>query len=189
MPTVTDLCNNALGQIGQSAITAIDDGTPVANICLRFFETVLKARLRSHRWNFATARAELAIVAPAPPFGYTYNHALPSDFIAMQEFNGEEDPVNFPYKIEGRLLLSNDATVQIVYTRYEDDPNIWDPLFFEGFELMMASRLAAAITHNMQLSGEKFIEGRDILSRGETIDGQEGSLVPWECTTLTTDVR
>jgi hypothetical protein len=54
--TSVDICNLALGHLGEATIADIDDDNTRARACLKHYDTALEATLRSHRWNFAQAR-------------------------------------------------------------------------------------------------------------------------------------
>jgi hypothetical protein len=55
--TAVSICNMALGLLGaDGTITALTDNTQNARICNLFYEPARQTLLRSHPWNFATAR-------------------------------------------------------------------------------------------------------------------------------------
>ena len=60
MPSVVDICNEAMDLLGAATITALTENSKEARLCNRRFSTVRDATLRSHSWNCAIARADLA---------------------------------------------------------------------------------------------------------------------------------
>ena len=60
MPSVVDICNEAMDLLGAATITALTENSKEARLCNRRFSTVRDATLRSHTWNCAIARADLA---------------------------------------------------------------------------------------------------------------------------------
>ncbi len=183
MASETDLLNDALGQIGASPITAIDDGSLNANYCKRFYPALLDSLIRAHHWNWALKRIELAQDATAPLFGYAYSYTLPSDCLKVVEFNGANTstttlPLNIFFKIEGRALLTNDGTVKIGYLSRVTDPNIWDGLFYQAIAAWLASKLASAITKDTRKGMELLAEAQSIFSEATSVDGQEGTVQP-----------
>lgn len=77
-----DICNTALGHLGDDATVASispPDGSVQAGQCARFYPLVRDALLSLHDWNFSTARAVLAVSPIAPPIGWAYAYALPSN--------------------------------------------------------------------------------------------------------------
>lgn len=62
MPTTSvEICNLALGHLGEAPIAAINDDNTRARACLKHYDTALEATLRSHRWNFAQSRKTIAL--------------------------------------------------------------------------------------------------------------------------------
>ncbi len=181
MASETDLLNDALGQIGVSPITAIDDGSINANYCKRFYPALRDALTRSHHWNWALKRIELAQDAIAPLFGYAYSYTLPSDCLKVVEFNGANTdtttlPLNIFFKIEGRNLLTNDGTVKIGYLSRVTDPNVWDGLFYQAMGTWLASKLASAITKDTSKSIDLLGEAQSLFAEATAVDGQEGTV-------------
>ena len=183
MPNETSFLNDALAQIGQPRITAIDDGSVSANHCQTLWPPLRQAMLRSHHWNFAEARIELAQNVTAPTFEWAYAYDLPADLLKVKEVNGGEPvpystdtwwPVSTGYKIEGRQLLSNDGIVKIVYVKDVENPDLWDALFYQAAAAWLASKLAMAIAKNAQMSQALLQQAHAVLlPLAMTVDGQE----------------
>jgi|SRR3989304_7130698 len=188
MPSETDLLNDSLSQIGANRITGIDDGSVNANHCLTLYPSLRKALLRSHHWNFAEHRAELAQNVTPPLFEFSFSYTLPSDSLKVKEYNGSSlDTTNLTlfdvlerFKIEGRNLFTNDGEVKIVYIQDITDPNVWDPLFYQVLASWLASKLAMAITKNVEMSRSLLEDAVNILLPfAVAVDGQEGTITPF----------
>lgn len=89
MTTEVDICNMALGLIGQEtdvqAITPAPDGSADAENCARFYPIARRHVLGRHLWGFATKRVTLAAATPGvqdiQPAGWAYVYAKPSNCI------------------------------------------------------------------------------------------------------------
>lgn len=181
--------NDALGQIGAARITAIDDGSTNANWCETFYPSLRRALLRSHHWNFAECRVELAQDAAVPAFEFAFAYTLPPKLLKVKEYNGENLDTTktgeFPppisrYKIEGRRLFTNDGTVKIVYIEDVTDPVIWDALFYQVLTTQLASKLAAAILKDHNKAKELMsVAVTILLPLALAVDGQEGTVKPF----------
>ena len=68
MPSVVDICNEAMDLLGAATITSLTENSKEARLCNRRFDTVRDTVLRSHNWNCAITRATLAQDAVAPSF-------------------------------------------------------------------------------------------------------------------------
>jgi len=187
MPSETDILNAALSKIGARRITAMDDDSTEANHCQVFYPLLRRSLLRSHHWNFAETRTELAQDATAPAFEFAFSYTLPPDLLKLKEYNGVNlDTSNLSlfesvdpsrYKVEGRKLYTNDGTVKIVYVKDETDPNVWDALFAQTLIAWLASDLAMAISKDSRLSQRMLEEAINLLlPMAAAVDGQEGSV-------------
>lgn len=82
MASVTDICNLALSNLGDSA-TVVSISPPSGSIqavhCARFYPIALNAMLEMHPWDFAMRRVSLALLAETPPSPWQYVYALPTD--------------------------------------------------------------------------------------------------------------
>lgn len=178
MPSVTDLLNDSLGQIGANTITAIDDGSHEANVCSALYPALLDSILRGHTWNFALTRVQLAQDAVAPVFGYTYAYSLPTDCLRIVEYNGALTAYGpRRYKIEGRKLLTNDTSAYIRYIARVTDPNVWDAMFYQCVACWLASKLADAIPHDTK-KAESLLQRAEqvLLPNAMAVDSQEEPL-------------
>jgi hypothetical protein len=165
----TDICNVALGMIGQNFITALDDGTHTANQCKLFFEPARDACLRDHLWNFAQKRAILAqTTAPAAQWSYAYQ--LPADCLRMIALNAE---AGLEWAVEGRTVVADAPSATILYVAKVDDVNLWDALFIDAFTVLLASKLALAVAHDAAYSTELLKLYNLRLADAKAVDGQE----------------
>lgn len=85
MPSVVDICNQALSHLGDGAtVASIDppEGSAQAEHCARFYPMALAALLEMHPWAFATRRVTLAQV-DNPSSTWAYAYAQPSDAVNL----------------------------------------------------------------------------------------------------------
>ncbi len=168
----TDICNMALGLIGQNFITALDDGTHTANQCSAFFAPARDACLRDHLWNFALKRAGLAqTTAPAAQWAYAYR--LPADCLRVVALNGD---AQLRWAVEGRTLVTDEPSAAILYIARAEDTNLWDALFIDAFTLLLASKLALAVAHDAGYSSELLKLYNLRYADAKAVDGQEQGL-------------
>lgn len=83
MASSVDICNLALGHLGDSAtVASIDppEGSAQAQHCARFYPIAVNSLLEMASWSFATKRAYLAEVENAWPM-WVYAYAAPSDMV------------------------------------------------------------------------------------------------------------
>lgn len=167
-PTADDVAlaivNRALSRIGEPTITSLADGSRAATVASLHYEPTVREMLRSVRWTFATARVALEEPDedPASTAGFLYAFVLPDGLILPIEIETElEDPT--PFRIEGRLLFTNEEDPILVYIERADEL-IWDDLFASVVELRLASKIAFELSGKADLSAALFREASMILS-------------------------
>jgi hypothetical protein len=149
--TPTDIVNQALGLLGESAISGYDENLPVARAARAHYETTRDSLLRRHRWNFARKRAELSQLSEAPAFGFAHKYALPSDCLRVLQLNGLSAlECEADFEIEGLELLTDADTAKIVYVARIADPSKWDSLFVEAFIYKLGAALAIQVADSLQ---------------------------------------
>lgn len=178
--STVEICNNALIKIGANTITALSDDTKAARLCNKMYGIVRNDLLRSHIWNFALGRSQLAQLSNNPPFGYSYQYQLPSDCLRVIKLHDS----NAEYRIEGRKLLTDANTVKLIYIKEITDTAQFDSTFDNVLALKLASELAYAMTQNGGLAGALKKEYELHLRRAKMIDAQEDSMYIIETDTL-----
>ena len=113
MASVVDICNSALNQIGASNIIALTEDSKAARLCNQRYEFVRDATFRAHPWNSLTTRVALAPDTAIPVFEFTQQFTLPTDPFCLRVL-GLSD-ANILYRVEGRKLLCNESTIQMLY--------------------------------------------------------------------------
>ena len=154
MPSVVDICNEAMDLLGAATITALTENSKEARLCNRRFVTVRDSVLRTHTWNVAVTRATLAQDTDPPAFGFTYQYSLPTDpyclrVLSFWNSNVNNDVAaydsNVMFKIEGRKVLSNEGTCSIIYISRVTDTELYDALLSSTIAHKLASETAYAI--------------------------------------------
>jgi hypothetical protein len=138
------IINMALSKVGDYTISSLTEGTKQQLYGVLHWENVRDSLLQSYAWNFATARVRLAQLA-AVPIGYDHQYQLPNDCLKVRKvsIDGSFSGINLiDYKIEGRVLLTDEDTIYIKYTKQVTDTSYWTPLFVKAFSCELASLLA-----------------------------------------------
>lgn len=186
MSSIVEICNMGLTLIGDQPIDSLSDSNDRAVVASTFFVPTRDAVLRAHPWGFAKTRAELALAAGSPDFGYDYHFTLPTSPKCLRVMEVEEDyPGQIPYSIEGSKLLCDESTLSILYIAQITDSGLFDSLFND----VLAARLAMAFA--MSLSKQKTLielaakiyESK--IGEAKTVDGFESTKQEIYNTTLT----
>jgi hypothetical protein len=174
-----DICNSALIKVGAARISSLDDNTKEGRLCKELYPRLCDELVRSHPWNFATARVALAATVATPAYGFDYQHQLPNDCLRVMNINldyGDETGKFVEWKIEGRMLLANDTPVKIKYLKdVSETPELFDAHFAEALALRIAVDLAYPMAQSTTLVELLSRRYQRMLADARTFDGQEGS--------------
>ena len=169
--------------LGAATITALTENSKEARLCNRRFATVRDATLRSHPWNCAIERAELAADSTAPSFGFANQFTLPTDPFCLRVlsfFTSNVDAEISPYdsqvmfKIEGRKILSDEATCRIVYLARVTDTEQFDSLLSNAIAYRLASETAYAITGSTTVAQSMYSMYEQKVKEARAMDALEG---------------
>lgn len=156
MASKIQICNRALSKLGAERITSLDDDVKAARAMKSAYDFVLEAELRAHNWNFSIRRAELAALSSAPVWGFSYQYALPVDFLKLIEIRDLYPNANVQdyrtapaplWQVEGGVLMSDaEAPLYIRYVARVSDTNSYDASFSEAMACRLAAECAEEIT-------------------------------------------
>lgn len=174
----TEICNLALGRIGNFRITSIDEtGSAEAEHCRRFFEITRQSLLRDFDWNFATEETELSAIADGEAFDYDYAYALPADYLQAINFNGTSAGTKQSlWRIAKGILYSDETESTLEYIRDVEDCTEWDSVFVQAFAWYLAAAIAPSITSSPASAADFLRAGKLFLSEAKGIDTQETAL-------------
>ena len=183
MPSVVDICNEAMDLLGAATITSLTENSKEARLCNRRFDTVRDAVLRSHPWNTAVTRAEIARDSTAPAFGFTYQYTMPTDpyclrVLSFWNSNVDNEVAAYDsqvmYKIEGRKILSNEDTCKITYIGRVTDTEQFDSMLSNTIAHRLAAETAYAITGSTTVAQQMQALYEQRLREARSMDGMEG---------------
>lgn len=183
MPSVVDICNEAMDLLGAATITSLTQNSKEARLCNRNYELVRDAVLRAHPWNVAVTRASLPQDTTAPAFGFTYQFTLPTSPYCLRVLSFWDSLVdneiaaydsNVMYKIEGRKILSNQGTCKIIYIGRVEDTEQFDALLTSTIAHRLAAETAYAITGSSTVAQGMQTLYEQRLREAKSIDAMEG---------------
>ena len=177
MATEVSICSNALRRLGDSPITSLSDDTERARLCNALYEPARDSLLRSHAFNFSITRASLAKSATTPAFEFANQFILPTDPFCLRVLKMEFD--DFKFKIEnlageGRVLLTDEGTANILYIAKITDTTLFDAIFVDTLTAKLAAELAYPVTNSTSLQTQMERLYKLKLTEARSIDSTEG---------------
>lgn len=166
MNSKIQIVNQALVGLGQEPIATFEDSV-YGTIAATFWPGAVSAVLRGHPWNFASRRQVLPKNTVAPPFGYASAFVLPADCVRILDA-GTND-----YKVEGRQILCNEASLAIRYVSDAINITEWDPIFCEALGLYLRWNMAYPITKSGTVQEACWKAYVQLLVQARSVDAQE----------------
>jgi len=173
--SVVDICNSALNHIGGNNITSLTEDSKPARILNQRYEPVRDAVFRAHPWNCLVARTDLAADSTAPAFDFSYQYTLPSDCLRVLQ----AQYLDTVFKVEGRKILTDESTFNLIYIKRETDTAQYDSLLKDALSARLASEIAypliaSSVVANtmLQVYDQKVREARFV----DATEGMPGSI-------------
>ena len=171
MASVVSICNSALNQIGASNIISLTEDSKAARLCNQRYTFVRDSVFRAHPWNCLTNRAILAPDTETPAFEFSQQFTLPTDPFCLRVLQLSNTDILF--KIEGRKLLCNESTIEMIYVGRVEDANQYDMLLIETLAAAMAADLAYPLVGSSNLAANMFELYRRKLVDARFVDATE----------------
>jgi len=179
MPSDTDVVNVAMRLIGQSPITSLSDGSTNANTADDIYTEVRDDLLRSHPWNFATKRVQLARSSTDPGFEFDHAYVMPSDWLRTisvhDNDNGHGTVLYRTEQVGGQnvIVASSDA-IYLRSVAVVTDPNFMSADFRRAFALSLARDLSIPIASSNSMQAQYSTEASRALARARSSDAMGG---------------
>ena len=184
MPSVVDICNEAMHLLGADTITSLTENSKEARYCNSSYADKRDAVLRAHPWNIAVTRAALAKDATAPAFGFSSQFTLPTNPYCLRvlsfwnksvdsEVSAYDSQISF--KIEGRKVMTNEDECKITYIGRVIDTEQYDSLLVSAIACRIAADGAYHLTGSMNVAQQMQALYETRLREARGIDAMEGT--------------
>lgn len=155
MTSVVSICNMALSCIGEARIDDLDEGSAASQQCSLHYEPSRDYILELHGWKFAQQLIAPSLSAEDPPTGWAYAYTYPSNCLRVQQVGqnaaalsdmDEEFDVQSNAAGTGKLIVTQQTTAIIRYTRKVTNPQLFSPAYIESLQWWLASKMAFKLT-------------------------------------------
>ena len=150
--TDVQICNLALARLGDARITTLADATAQAQYCTLFYVQTVAELQAEFDWQFCRKLVNLTS-STTPLGGYTFQYALPSDYIRSIRLANIDESENFgQWEILGSSLQTNFASpVTLDYIANIADTTKFPAIFTELLGVKLAGVLAMPLTGSKDL--------------------------------------
>ena len=171
------VANQALVEhLGQDPIVGFDDGTTESKAVNTLYENIRKEVIREHPWKCIQTRVNLTFASPTPAFLYSRGYPLPADFMRIVDVYEGEIALKSGWKKEnGRILITSDGPLQLVYVFDSEDTNEWDSLLTS----CVSARLALALAPKLNPDKKDTVAGmwKELQSQAKRVNAQDGNSI------------
>jgi|TARA_R110000796_G_scaffold43790_1_gene107416 hypothetical protein len=173
MASFVEISSNALRLLGDDPITSFGDDTERARLVNAIYEEMRDDVTRAAVWNCCKARQVLAALTETPAFGWGYYHQLPGDNLRVVDVLSGDTRID--HTIEGRRLMTDVSSVNLIYLKRVTDPNDFDALFISALTARIAAELALPISGSNTVATAMWMAYDKKVKEARTIDSQEGT--------------
>jgi hypothetical protein len=174
MASFVEITSNALRLLGDDPITSLTEDSERARLVNALYEEVRDEVTRAAMWNCAKDRQVLASLATTPAFGWSFYHQLPSTCLRVVDVLSGD--IRVEHELEGRKLMTDESSVNLIFLKKITDPNDMDSLFVGAYTAKLAAELAEAITGSRSLAEQMWQLYERKVREARTIDSQEGTV-------------
>lgn len=198
MANEIQIANLALSRLGGYRIQSFSDATKEAREASLHYPLMRDSVLEDHDWDFARKRTLLALLATTYT-GWAYAYQYPIDclvarsIISSVDANGisqfsEETGLPSAGKAEyevisnaamnSRVILTDKASAELVYTGKVTDANMFSPLFVNALAWRLASDLAIPLKGKADLHNSLYALYTAELSKAKASMANQGFSAP-----------
>ena len=173
MASFVEIASNALRLLGDDPITSFSDDTERARLVNAIYEEMRDEVTRAAVWNCCKARQVLASLSETPAFGWAYYHQLPADCLRVVDVLSGDTRID--HTIEGRRLMTDVSSVNLIFLQRVTDPNEFDVLFISAYTARIAAELALPVSGSNSVATAMWTAYDKKITEARTIDSQEGT--------------
>lgn len=173
MSSEVEIINSSLNMIGATNIISRTEDSKSARVANQRFDPVRDAVMRAHPWNCLVTRKAIAAEADSPAFTWAYQFTLPTDPYCLRVLR--LDYLDVDFRVEGRKILCDEETINLVYLGRQTDPNNWDVLLIEAIAARLAADMSFALVQSSSLTTNMFALYESKLSEARFVDATEGT--------------
>lgn len=175
MSSEVSICNQGISWVGGNRITAFDNGTTEANLCIDNYEELKKAVLESADWSFAMGKSVPAPEAVGPAFGFTYSFVLPPTVLRVISVSDNPDyENNIDWQKEGNTVECDSKIIYVKFIQNIDDTTKFSPTFRQCLSARIAAEFAIPLAKSRQLQKDMWGLYEAKKSEATNNDGLQG---------------
>ena len=161
----TEICNIALGAIGQGRIVSMTEESEAARNCKLYYNLTRQNLLSMYPWEFAHRNAKLALL-DVNTMGWNYTYAYPAKALVIrkiydEEFaeekdNGEPTYTTLSVNESQKAICTNIKDAYCEFTMDIENAYVFPPSFVQVLAYSLAAALSYPLCASMQMQQANF---------------------------------
>ena len=169
------ISNLAIGWLGGTLITSLDDESVEAQLCKANFASARDAVLEAAEWSFAIRRATLTPLAVDPDHTWENAFQLRPDTIRLLTADGgQQGRDDLAWVKEGFAILANVDVVYVTYVARITDTALFTPQFTQTLAQRIAADICISLTESRTLQESHWALYQRKLEEATLSDGMQG---------------
>lgn len=156
----TEICNIALGSIGQGRIDSMSEESEAARNCKLYYDLTRKNLLSMYPWEFAHRNTKLALLDKETP-GWRFTYAYPAGALVIRKvydmpFAHQKDDGNPVYTViaineSQKAICANIENAYCDYTFDVENAGIFPATFVQALAYSLAAALSYPLSRSMDM--------------------------------------
>ena len=142
MASKIDIISSALVLIGDAPLNSLSDASSAATVANKLYDTTVESLLTMHRWRFASAKVQLALLVAEPLNEWAYAFQLPSNLLQIQKIVPTTS-----YEVYENKLYANVSELAMDYT-FRPVEARFPTYFVQALEYRLADKFSISLTEN-----------------------------------------
>lgn len=175
MTSKIEICNLALGNIGQSSIQDFDEDSAEAAACRDRYDQALRSCLSAIWWTFSKKVVTLALASSSEADEWTYRYQRPTDCVAGRYI---VDPTGrwtrrIRFEIAGQEIWTDQKEAKFAYTRFVDDPSYYTAPFVDALSWRLGADLVMPLSLDRSIRSDSVQLFRQAIAIAGASDANE----------------
>lgn len=161
----TEICNIALGAIGQGRIVSMTEESEQARNCKLYYDIIRQSLLTMYPWEFAHRNAKLALLDRETP-GWNYTYAYPAGALVIRKIfdkqfadrkdNGEPVYTTLTVNESQKVICTNIEEAYCEFTFDVENAAMFPPTFTQALAYSLAASLAYPLSASSSLQQQNY---------------------------------
>lgn len=176
MATKIDICNLALQNVQQAAISSLDEGSAESRAVLTRYDHARDVVLQAMWWGFAKRVEPLALLVETPA-QWSYAYQTPDDLIRARYILPASGRLSAPVRYEraGNQIWTDEESARLAFTYRVVDEAQFHPMFVDALAWRIGADIVLSLNGKRSERADALQIYRGVLAEARASDANESS--------------